>query len=123
MAGGVELATAYVTLIPSLGGAKGKIGKEVEPEGEAAGDDFSNGFLRTMASLGGKIVGALAAIGVGKAVSDLVRASFDEYANYEQLVGGMQTLYGDAADTVMANAEEASASPMVVSVPRSSQPW
>lgn len=107
MAGGVELATAYVTLIPSLGGAKGKIGKEVEPEGEAAGDDFSNGFLRTMASLGGKIVGALAAIGVGKAVSDLVRASFDEYANYEQLVGGMQTLYGDAAETVMANAEEA----------------
>lgn len=107
MAGGVELATAYVTLIPSLGGAKGKIGKEVEPEGEAAGDDFSNGFLRTMASLGGKIVGALAAIGVGKAVSDLVRASFDEYANYEQLVGGMQTLYGDAAETVMANAEAA----------------
>lgn len=107
MAGGVELATAYVTLIPSLGGAKGKIGKEVGPEGEAAGDDFSNGFLRAMGSLAGKIAGALAAIGVGKAVSDLVRASFDEYANYEQLVGGMQTLYGDAAETVMANAEEA----------------
>lgn len=107
MAGGVELATAYVTLIPSLGGAKGKIGKEVGPEGEAAGDDFSNGFLQAMGSLAGKIVSALAAIGVGKAVADLVRSSLDEYANYEQLVGGMQTLYGDAASTVMANAEQA----------------
>ena len=107
MAGGVELATAYVTLIPSLGGAKGRIGEQVGPEGEKAGNDFSNGFLQAMGSLGGKIVGALAAIGVGKAVSDLVRASFDEYANYEQLIGGMEMLYGDAASTVMANAEAA----------------
>lgn len=107
MAGGVELATAYVTLIPSLKGAKGKIGEQVGPEGEKAGDDFSNGFLQAMGSLGGKIVSALAAIGVGKAVADLIRSSLDEYANYEQLVGGMQTLYGDAASTVMANAEQA----------------
>lgn len=107
MAGGVELATAYVTLIPSLKGAKGKIGEQVAPEGEKAGDDFSNGFLQAMGSLGGKIVGALAAIGVGKAVADLVRSSLDEYANYEQLIGGMQTLYGDSASMVMANAEQA----------------
>ena len=69
MAGGVELATAYVTLIPSLKGAKGKIGEQVAPEGEAAGEGFSNSFLQAMGSLGGKIVGALAAIGVGKAVA------------------------------------------------------
>ena len=110
MAGGVELATAYVTLVPSLKGAKGKIGEQVGPEGEKAGEGFSNSFLQAMGSLGGKIVSALAAIGVGKAVADLVRSSLDEYANYEQLVGGMQTLYGDAASTVMANAEQAFAS-------------
>ena len=57
MAGGVELATAYVTLIPSLKGAKGKIGEQVAPEGEAAGEGFSNSFLQAMGSLGGKIVG------------------------------------------------------------------
>lgn len=102
MAGGVELATAYVTLIPSLGGAKGRIGKEVEPEGEAAGDSFAQRFAAA-AVAGLKVAAAAGAA----AMVAITKASLDEYANYEQLVGGMETLYGDAASTVMANAEEA----------------
>ena len=57
MAGGVALATAYVTLIPSLKGAKGKIGEQVAPEGEAAGGTFAQRFAQ-VAIAGLKIAAA-----------------------------------------------------------------
>lgn len=102
MAGGVELATAYVTLIPSLKGAKGKIGEQVAPEGEAAGGTFAQRFAQ-VAIAGLKIAAAAGAA----AMAAVTKASLDEYANYEQLVGGVETLFADAAGTVQANAERA----------------
>ena len=105
MAGGVELATAYVTLIPSLKGAKGKIGEQVAPEGEAAGGTFAQRFAQ-VAIAGLKIAAAAGAA----AMAAVTKASLEEYANYEQLVGGVETLFGDAAGVVQANAEQAFAS-------------
>ena len=102
MAGGVELATAYVTLIPSLKGAKGKIGEQVAPEGEAAGGTFAQMFAQ-VAIAGLKIAAAAGAA----AMAAVTKASLEEYANYEQLVGGVETLFADAAGTVQANAERA----------------
>lgn len=102
MAGGVELATAYVTLIPSLKGAKGTIGREIGPEATDAGESFAQRFA-SAASTGLKIA---AAAGVA-AIMAATKASLEEYANYEQLVGGIETLFGDAAAQVQANAEEA----------------
>ena len=102
MAGGVELATAYVTLIPSLKGAKGKIGEQVAPEGEAAGGTFAQRFAQ-VAIAGLKIAAAAGAA----AMAAVTKASLEEYANYEQLVGGVETLFADAAGTVQANAERA----------------
>ena len=102
MAGGVELATAYVTLIPSLKGAKGKIGEQVGPEGEAAGGTFAQRFAQ-VAIAGLKIAAAAGAA----AMAAVTKASLEEYANYEQLVGGVETLFADAAGTVQANAERA----------------
>lgn len=54
----------------------------------------------------GKLVGAgLAAAAAG--VSALVKSSVESYANYEQLVGGVETLFGDSANVVMSYAENA----------------
>ena len=60
--------------------------------------------LTTMASaaFGSKIVGA--AIDGAKAIG---KATVGNYADYEQLTGGIETLFGDAYDTVMANAKKA----------------
>lgn len=106
MAGGIELATAYVSLIPSLRG----VGKETESQlndkmgkaGDDAGGSFAQRFAKAAAAAL-KIASAAAAA----AMVAVAKASLEEYANYEQLVGGMQTLYGDSASTVMANAEQA----------------
>ena len=46
------------------------------------------------AGMAKKIKNALVAAGVTKAVSSLVKASVSGYAEYEQLVGGVETLFG-----------------------------
>lgn len=94
MAGGVELATAYVSLIPTLQG----VGKETERQLEEGGKKSGNAFAAGMTAT---VVAGTAAIAAG------VAASISQYANYEQLVGGVETLFGDAAASVQANAEAA----------------
>lgn len=54
--------------------------------------------------------GKVAAAGVGAAVTAvaaLTKAAVDGYAETEQLKGGVETLFKDSADTVMAYAENA----------------
>lgn len=94
MPGGVELATAYVSLIPTLQG----VGKETERQLEEGGKKSGNAFAAGMTA---SVVAGTAAIAAG------VAASISQYANYEQLVGGVETLFGDAAASVQANAEAA----------------
>lgn len=58
--------------------------------------------LATAAKVGAAAVGAAAA-----GIVALTKASVDQYAEYEQLVGGAQLMFGDAYDTVAKNAQEA----------------
>lgn len=60
------------------------------------------GFLKVGAAVGVAAVTAAAA-----AVGSLVRQSVDSYAEYEQLVGGVETLFKDSADTVQQYAANA----------------
>lgn len=55
---------------------------------------------------GAKLAGKAIA-GVATGISFLTKASMSQYAEYEQLVGGAQLMFGDAYDTVAANAENA----------------
>ena len=57
-----------------------------------------------------KTVGKVTAVGLGvagTAVVGLGKQAVDAYANYEQLVGGVETLFGESADIVIANADRA----------------
>lgn len=65
------------------------------------GSGFSEGLSRmgNLAAKGMKVVGtALAAAGV--AVGALAKQSLDAYSDYEQMVGGVKTLFGTEADSV-----------------------
>jgi hypothetical protein len=55
---------------------------------------------------GAKLAGKAIA-GVATGISFLTKSSMSQYAEYEQLVGGAQLMFGDAYDTVAANAENA----------------
>ena len=104
-----ELAKAYVQIIPSATGIKGSLTSIMDPEadsaGQSAGTTFSGGFSKTIgavAKIGAAALGAAAAA-AGKFVKDAVSG----YADFAQLAGGVETLFGSASETVMTNAENA----------------
>lgn len=98
--GGIELAKAYVQIIPSAQGIgnqlRKELGGEVEPAAEETGE-----------SAGQKLVGAIkkiaAAAGIGKVIKDSVLAG----ADLEQSTGGIETLFKGSADKVIENAKRA----------------
>lgn len=96
MAEGTKLADAYVQIIPSAKGIKGKITQELGGEADNAGK--SAGL-----SIATAIKGAIAAAGIGVAL----KASISEGANLQQSLGGIETLFKDSADKVIANAKNA----------------
>ena len=89
------LAKAYVQIIPTSQGLGGKLnemlGGEADRAGTSAGKVLGGGIAKGI-GIAGAAIGAAAAA-VGKFASDAVSS----YANYEQLIGGVEKLYGDAA--------------------------
>ena len=55
--------------------------------------------------LGNAIVSGVKAVASG--IKSLISAAIEGYGEYEQLVGGVETLFGSSADTVIKNAENA----------------
>lgn len=52
-------------------------------------------------------IGTAALAGASVAAGALIKTAVDSYASYEQLVGGVETLFGDSAQKVIADANEA----------------
>lgn len=100
MANGIELAKAYVQIVPSADGIQGSISHIMGGEASAAGE--SAGTL-----LGTKLVGTLkkviAAAGIGKMISD----SLNLGGALQQSIGGVETLFKESADTVKTYAAQA----------------
>lgn len=100
MPDGIELAKAYVQIVPSAEGIQGKITEALGGEPAAAGDAAGQ-------SLGAQLVGTLkkviAAAGIGKIISDSINMG----GALQQSLGGVETLFKDSADTVKAYAAQA----------------
>lgn len=86
----VEVGSAYVSVIPSTKGFN-------EGVATAAFDGMKT------AALG--VTAAVAAIGVTMVA--IGKQSLDAYANFEQLSGGVEKIFGEASSQVMANAQAA----------------
>lgn len=91
-----NIAKAYVQVIPSAQGIKGKLTNIFGSEGDSAGSSFGNSLI-------GKVKGLIAAAGIGKALGESLSAG----ADLQQSLGGIETLFKDSADLVIANAEQA----------------
>lgn len=97
---GTTLAQAYVQIIPSAKGIKGSITNVLKGEANSAGTSSGQSLG---SSLVGKLKGVIAAAGIGAAF----KASIQEGAQLEQTLGGIETLFKNAADTVKDNAARA----------------
>lgn len=93
---GTNIGTAYVQIVPSAEGLGAKLNSSLNSEVPAAGKAAGLG-------IGKALIGTMAALGIGKAI----KASIMEGAALEQSLGGVETLYKNHADTVIANANKA----------------
>lgn len=100
MADHIEMAKAYVQIVPSAQGIKGALedvfGKETDGLGAKTG-------LSIGAQLVGTIKKVVAAAGIGKLIKD----SLDMGGALQQSIGGIETLFKDSADTVKQYAAQA----------------
>ena len=83
-----ELGSAYVTIMPSMKG-------------------FEKSVAGSVSSTFGKVKGVIAGAFSTAAVAAFGRAALDAYANYEQLAGGIDTLFKDASSKVQGYAARA----------------
>lgn len=103
------IAQAYVQIMPTTKGLKEKLEEEFKDTGEKSGKVFAGSFGSALKVLGDAAIGigkaAVAGLGAASAaVGALGKQALDAYANYEQLEGGIQTLFGDAQQKVLNNA-------------------
>lgn len=91
-----ELGKAYVQIIPSAKGISGSISKELGGEASSAGKSAGQ-------NIAGAIKGAIVTAGIGTAIKSALEAG----GNLQQSFGGLDTLYGEAADAAKTYAAEA----------------
>ena len=109
MADGINLGKAWVQIVPSAEGFSGKLKGIIDSESESAG---KSGGSKLAGALGSTMKVAGAAIGAGMAAATTAVVGFGKeavsaYANYEQLVGGVDKLYGTASEKIQKYANEA----------------
>ena len=80
--------------------------EQVGTEAEDAGKKGEKGMDGIGASIK-KIAGIIAASAIVAKIADIGKAAIEAYANYEQLVGGVETLFKDSAGTVQEYAANA----------------
>ena len=118
-----DVASAYVTLMPSMRGFANDIKAQFGQAGNEGGKSFGSGLnagilggsgaaKSALSSIGGAAVtaGKLAVAGLGAvtgAVTAVGGAALNAYADYEQLSGGVETLFGSSASTLKGYADEA----------------
>lgn len=89
---GPSLGTAYVQVVASAQGIKGSITNAISGEASSAG-------TKAGSLIGGKLKGAIAAAGIGTALAAGFKAAIAETGQLQQsYLGGIDTLYGEAAD-------------------------
>ena len=101
---GTNVGTAYVTIMPSTKGISGSISKALKGEASGAGSEAGN-------LIGGNLVGTLKKViigaGIGAVVKKIFKEALDAAGNLEQSFGGLDTIYGDAAENMKKMSYEA----------------
>ena len=102
---GYTVAQAYIQIMPSTANFGSTLKNDIDPDvkksGKSAGSSFTSGFKKALGI--STVVFSAAAALTGKLTKDAIAA----FAEYEQLSGGVEKLFGDAADSVIANSAEA----------------
>ena len=97
-----SIGKAYVQIIPTAKGIGKSIESELSSSASSAGTSAGN-------SIASSIKGALVAAGIGAAVTNTLKAALESGGALQQSFGGLETIYGDAAEAAKEYAVQASA--------------
>jgi len=119
MAKGVELGVAYVSITASAKEFMDEVGKmtrefkiiseEAKKTGDEAGNSLADGLGKAGVFIGKALVAGIAAAGAAAtaAAAKLVRGVTEEFAQFQQNKGGIETMFKDSADAMMKYAAQA----------------
>lgn len=93
MAEGKTLAKAYVQMIPTTKGFKSALETGAGADVDSAGDSLGK-------RLGSMFKKAIVAAGIGKAIKTVIGGAVAEGAALEQSIGGIETLFGTAGNSL-----------------------
>ncbi len=99
------IGTAYVQIEPSFDGVTSEIDKHFGGVGESGAKSFGGGFASVVGTVGKVAAGAVAA--GATAVTALTKQAVSGFAEYQQLTGGVETLFKDSSDYVVRRAHAA----------------
>lgn len=91
---GKNIGTAYVTIMPSTKGIREKMQAALDTEVDGVGEKVGGGLGK---KIGGALLKGLAALGIGVAVKKLFSEALEAGGALQQSFGGLDTIYGDAA--------------------------
>ena len=97
---GIELAKAYVQIVPSAQGIKGSLGQALTAETEGLGE-------KTGQHIGTQLAGTLKKVVAAAGIGTLLRDTLLEGGALQQSIGGVETLFKDSADKVKSYAAQA----------------
>lgn len=97
---GIELAKAYVQIVPSLKGVRGTIKNEIGAEASSAGTSSGSAF-------GSMFKKAIAVAGIGIALKKVVGDAFAQGGELQQNLGGTETVFGQFAKSIQDQAVSA----------------
>ena len=83
-----DIGSAYINIVPKAPGIEGKI-EDILNEGGGGADAAGT-------SIGKKLVGGIAKLGIGAAVGKMVKDSFEAGGALQQSFGGLDNIYGES---------------------------
>lgn len=104
--GMTEVARATVTIIPNMQGAQQTIASELgaasESSGKSAGEKAGSAFSANMGTaLKAGVDVVMDTVGAAmKSVGAMAKEAFSNFADYQQLTGGIETLFGTGGQTM-----------------------
>lgn len=109
-----EIATAFVTIMPSFKGAGAAIGAQVtgattaaagspdvDKAGQKAGKKFGAGMGTSIVGMGKKILGPVAALAGAAAVASFAKGAIQGAGDLQQSIGAIQTVFGDSSKQML----------------------
>ena len=105
------IGSAYLQVVPKFddGALKSGMASAGKSGSGAFSSAFSSGVSAKTIAIGNIVSNAVikGVSSASRAVTDVFVKAFESYADYEQLTGGIETLFGDTAEQAMRNAQNA----------------